>query len=145
VTKLSISPKGAPDDVIVDDDAAETQENASAAVVIEDDEEAPKKPELPPNAKLNDDGTVTLTLTKAVTITVKKGSKVAEEHYTALTFRELTGLDRRLVSQAPESQQEVLFVARSTGISSARMNAIWDKLGMRDIKRIEKVATFLSE
>jgi hypothetical protein len=145
VTKLTISPQGA-DEVIVDDDKAETQEAATAAVVVvEDDEEAPKRPELPPNAKLNDDGTVILTLTKKVTISVKKGQKVAEEHYAALTFRELTGLDRRFVSQAPESQQEVLFVARSTGISSARMNAVWDKLGMRDIKRIEKVATFLSE
>jgi hypothetical protein len=145
VTKLSISPKGAPDDVVVDDETAEAQESASAAVVIEDDEETAKKPELPPNAKVNEDGTVTLTLTKTITITVKKGSKVAEENYATLTFRELTGLDRRVVSQAPESQQEVLIVARSTGISSARMNAIWDKLGMRDIKRIEKVATFLSE
>lgn len=144
MSKLTISQQGAPDDVVVDEDNVEAQETA-AVVVIEDDEEAAKKPELPPNAKLNDDGTVTLTLSKAVTITVKKGTKVAEESYATLTFRELTGLDRRLVSQAPESQQEVLFVARSTGISSARMNAVWDKLGMRDIKRIEKVATFLSE
>lgn len=145
MTKLTISPKEAPAETVVDDDDAEAQETVAAVVVVEDDEEAARKPELPPNAKLNDDGTVTLTLTKTVTITVKKGQKVAEENYATLTFRELTGLDRRLVSQAPESQQEVLFVARSTGISSARMNAVWDKLGMRDIKRIEKVATFLSE
>jgi mRNA-degrading endonuclease toxin of MazEF toxin-antitoxin module len=145
VSKLSISPKEARAETVVDDDDAEAQETVAAVVVVEDDEAAAKKPELPPNAKLNEDGTVTLTLTRTITITVKKGQKVAEENYTELTFRELTGLDRRVVSQAPESQQEVLFVARSTGISSARMNAVWDKLGMRDIKRIEKVATFLSE
>lgn len=142
--KLSISPAGASPVV---DESEETQESTAVVVVVDDESDgAPKKATLPPEAKLEDDGTVTLTLSKPVTLTVKKGSgKTSEEVYGTLTFHELTGLDRRLVTQAPAEQQEVLFVARAAKISAVRMNAIWDLLPMRDIKRIEKVITFLAE
>ena len=95
---------------------------------------------------LNDDGTVTLTLSRPVKFTVKRASgKVSEEVYTDLTFHELTGLDRRVVSQAPDGQQAAMLIGRATKISSARMSAIIDLLPLRDIKRIEQVITFLSE
>lgn len=146
MTKLTISPQGTPD-VVVEDDRAEALELAAPAVVVETDEgdDVTPKPTLPEAATKNADGTVTLKLSKPVVLTIEKNGKRREETYDTLTFNELTGLDRRLVSQSPQEQQEVLFVARSARISSARMNAIWDRLAMRDIKRIEKVLTFLSE
>lgn len=146
MTKLTISQQGAPD-VVVEEEGAGTQDQAAPALVVETDEgdDAAPKPTLPEAATKNPDGTVTLKLSKPVTLTIEKNGKRREEVYDTLTFNELTGLDRRLVSQSPQEQQEVLFVARSAKISSARMNAIWDRLAMRDIKRIEKVLTFLSE
>lgn len=150
VNKLKIDPHGVEDAAIVIDEQDEAQEigGKQAVVVVEDEdaEVAPKKAVLPSAAVQNDDGTVTLTLSRPVKFTVKRASgKASEEVYKALTFRELTGLDRRVVAQAPEGQQEAMLIARATNISSARMSAIIDLLPLRDIKRIEQVITFLSE
>lgn len=148
VSKLKIDPAGLTATVVVEDENDGAQESAGSIVVIDDEDGEPslKKTQLPPEAKLNDDGTVTLTLSKPVALTVKKSSgKTSEEVYKTLTFREMTGLDRRLAAQAPENQREVTVVARSAGITTVRMSAIMDLLTMRDITRIEKVITFLSE
>ena len=149
VNKLRIDPHGAEDDAVVIDEQDEAQENAAAAVVVVDDEDAdaaPKKAVLPTAAVQNDDGTVTLTLSRPVKFTVKRSTgKSSEEVYKTLTFHELTGLDRRVVAQAPEGQQEAMLIGRATKISAARMGAIIDLLPLRDIKRIEQVITFLTE
>lgn len=153
VNKLKIDPHGVEDAAVVIDEQEEQDETqeigGKQAVVIVDDEdfhEAPKKATLPTAAVQNDDGTVTLTLSRPVKFTVKRASgKASEEVYTDLTFHELTGLDRRVVSQTPEGQQEAMLIGRATKISSARMSAIIDLLPLRDIKRIEQVITFLSE
>lgn len=149
VNKLKIDPHGAEEATVVIDEQDEALESAAGSVVVVDDEEAdeaPKKATLPTAAVRNDDGTVTLTLSRPVKLTVKRSSgKNGEEFYKTLTFHELTGLDRRVVAQAPDSQQEAMLIGRATKISSARMSAIIDLLPWRDIKRIEQVVTFLSE
>jgi hypothetical protein len=143
VTKLSISPKGAPDDVVVDEDHAEAQETA-AVVVVEDDEKAEKpKAKLPKRAVLNEDGTVTLTLIKQVSITIRKDGKDRQEAYTALTFHRLKGIDLRLIAEEPtEMKRSIMALARSTRTSSARMAALFDNLDQSDVEGATEVIAY---
>lgn len=133
MTKLTISPKGAPD--IVDEDQAEEVRQASAVVV--EDEGAADAPggQLPARAVLNDDGSVTLPLVKPVTLTIRKGGSEQQEVYRELVFHELSGLDMRLAAQEKdEMKQTVVTLARSTRMTTVRMNVLFDRLNLRDIK-----------
>ncbi|WP_100965355.1 phage tail assembly protein [Bosea sp. FBZP-16] len=141
MTKLTISPQGAPD--LVDEDESEVQEHA--AVIVEDDEEA-KKADLPARATLNANGTVTLKLVKPITLTISKGGKERQEVCAELTFRELTGADLRVVAQEKdEMKRTILTLARATGMSSPRMNVLFDRMAQRDVGGATAVISYFQE
>lgn len=138
--------KSQNNEVVIED---ETLETANAvlpeAVVIEtEDGEDLGKAELPDRATLNDDGSVTLKLVKAVTLRIKTGAgKERDEVYDALTFHELTGLDIRLASQeSDEIKRTIVFLARATRMSTARMNVLFDRLSSRDVKGATDVVSY---
>lgn len=144
MTKLTISPRSAADTVVEDDESDELKQ---AGVVVEEDEEkeAPKA-KLPARATLNDDGTVTLRLVKPAALTVSKQGKERQETYTELTFRELTGADLRLVTlEKDEMKRTILTLARATGMSSVRMNVLFDKLPQRDVAGATAVIAYFQE
>lgn len=145
MTRLSISPKEAPAP-IVDEDETEELRQTSAVVVEDDGAEEGLAGKLPPRAVLNDDGSVTLPLTKPVTLTIRKGDKDTPETYTNLVFHELTGADMRLVTQEKdEMKQTVMTLARSTRMSSVRMNVLFDRLSQRDIKGATDIIKYFQE
>jgi hypothetical protein len=142
VTKLTISPQGATD--LVDED--ETEELKQPGIVVEDEDEHAGKAELPLRATLNEDGTVTLKLIKPVVLTISKGGKERQETYAELTFRELTGADLRVVAQEKdEMKRTILTLARATGMSSVRMNVLFDRLAQRDVGGATAVISYFQE
>lgn len=144
MTRLSISPKGATDAVVDESDADEPRRGP--AVVIEEDGEQAKAGQLPARATLNDDGSVTLALVKPVTLTIRKGENEKQETYAELTFRELTGADLRVVAQEKdEMKRTILTLARATGMSSVRMNVLFDRLAQRDVGGATAVISYFQE
>jgi hypothetical protein len=142
VTKLTISPQGPPD--LVDEDETDLQEQA--AVIVEDDEDGAKKAELPARATLNANGTVTLKLVRPITLTISKGGKERQEVCAELTFRELTGADLRVVAQErDEMKRTILTLARATGMSSPRMNVLFDRMAQRDVGGATAVISYFQE
>lgn len=115
-----------------------------AAVIVDDDAEE-KKTKLPARAIRNDDGTITLPLLAAVTLTVKNARGTKEESYSDLVFHEMTGLDLRLISQAPAEKQTIVAMARATRISTQRMDALFDRLKAKDVTAAAAVISFLQE
>lgn len=143
MTRISISPKGAPDTVV--DESDDEGQARGPAVVVEDDEQ-PKAGQLPARATLNDDGSVTLALVKPVTLTIRKGENEKQETYAELTFRELTGADLRVVAQEKdEMKRTILTLARATGMSSVRMNVLFDRLAQRDVGGATAVISYFQE
>ncbi len=145
MTKLTISPKGAPDAVVDESDADEPRRGPAVVVEAEDGEQ-PKAGQLPARATLNDDGSVTLALVKPVTLTIRKGENEKQETYAELTFRELTGADLRVVAQEKdEMKRTILTLARATGMSSVRMNVLFDRLAQRDVGGATAVISYFQE
>lgn len=127
-----------------EDQADEAIAVAGAAIVV-DDEAEEKKTKLPARAIRNDDGTITLPLLAAVTLTVKNARGTKEESYSELVFHEMTGLDLRLIAQAPADKQTVVAIARATKISTPRMDALFDRLKAKDVTAAAAVISFLQE
>lgn len=115
-----------------------------AAIVIEDGSEE-KAAKLPARAVRNEDGSVTLTLSAPVSLTVKTARGSSEEVYAELTFHELTGKDLRQIAQAKAEMQTVVALACASRISSARMNALFDQLKAKDVTAAAAVISFLQE
>ena len=115
--------------VIVDENAPLAMPGATADVV----EDIAESDRLPDNAVPNADGSVTLTLLYPQTLTVKKGDKVREENYEQLTFHRLNGADQRAIAAANDSMLNVVAFSRSTRISQAIMNVLFDKMDAADI------------
>ena len=141
MTKLTISPKDPTETVVVEDEEG-TQlpraEDAGAGVVVEDkedDEEEDLKELLPKRAVINEDGSVTLPLVESASITIRKDGQERKETFGALTFHRLKGIDLRLVTLEPtEMKRTIMALARSTRMSAARMNALFDNLDQRDVQ-----------
>ncbi|WP_319519634.1 hypothetical protein [uncultured Martelella sp.] len=124
------------DDAVVDDtEVVETdaQTEAFADDDIVDEDATDPLDKLPPHAIRNDDGTITLPLYETVRIKVRASGKVREKVYESLTFHRLTGLDTRVIGEAPENMQNIVTFARSCRLNQAVMNAVWDKLDASDI------------
>ncbi|MCV9907177.1 hypothetical protein OIV19_06030 [Brucella sp. HL-2] len=115
---------------IVVDESAPLALTGATADVVEDIAESDR---LPDNAVQNADGSVTLTLFYPQTLTVKKGDKVREENYEHLTFHRLNGADQRAIAAASDSMLNVVAFSRSTRISQAIMNVLFDKMDAADI------------
>ncbi len=115
-----------------------------SAIVDETAGEA-KKAELPSRAIRNDDGSVTLPFLKPVVLTIRTQAGVREETISELTFREMTGLDLRMIAQAPAQTQTVVTMARATGTALPRMTPLFDRMLARDVAAAAAVITFLQE
>lgn len=119
-------------DTVVDenDPVAAAATEADADVV---DEDVDPLDRLPPHAKKNKDGSVTLPLKFPRDVHVRKDGKVRTNSYVQLVFHRLTGADQRAIGAAKEEDMTVVAFARSTRISQAVMNALFDKMDGADI------------
>ena len=89
--------------------------------------------DLPPNAALNADGTVTLTLEWPCSVDLRKpgtSDVAATESYTALTLRRLTGADVRAMIAAKDSGETAL--ALSSGLGLGKLRRLQTVLDARD-------------
>ena len=118
-----------PSDIVVDVNAPVALTGA-AADVIEDIDPGDR---LPDNAVQNADGSVTLKLQYPQKLKIKKGENVREENYEQLTFHRLNGADQRAIASASDSMLNVVAFSRSTRISQAIMNALFDMMDAADI------------
>ena len=128
-------------------DAVIVDENAPVAVIEGDiiDEDADASDRLPDQAVLNADGTVTLTLRFARTLTTRKDGKTRERRFETLLFHRLTGADQRAIGAARDDMMSVVAMAQSTKISQAVMNVLFDKMDAADINAAGQVLNhFLS-
>jgi hypothetical protein len=108
-------------------------EGGNSDTVVIDEDGGDEMDKLPKRAKVNDDGSVTLPLLEAVTITTKKDGKVRDRVYETLTFHRLKGADIQAIANAGKEKDTVVTFGRSTRIMQAMMNAIFDKLDAADI------------
>lgn len=106
-------------------------EGGAKAVII--DEDGGETDKLPSRAVRNDDGSVTLPLIEAVTITTRKDGKVGERTFESLTFFRLKGADIQAIAAASKENDTVVTFARSTRTMQAVMNAVFDKMDAADI------------
>ncbi len=127
-----------------EDEATGTPVVTGAAVVIDDGSEE-KAAKLPARAVRNEDGSITLTLSAPVSLTVKTGRGSSEEVYADLTFHEMTGRDLRQIAQAKAEMQTIVALACATKISVARMNGLFDQLKAKDVTAAAAVISFLQE
>ncbi|AJY46480.1 hypothetical protein [Martelella endophytica] len=119
------------DETIVDEDTGVSVQKADDDIVDEDATDPLDK--LPSHAIRNADGTITLPLYETVRIKVRASGKIKEKVFESLTFHRLTGLDTRVISEAPDNLQNIVTFARSCRLNQAVMNAVWDKLDATDI------------
>ncbi|HEV2501604.1 MAG TPA: hypothetical protein VGV39_00925 [Mesorhizobium sp.] len=128
----------------LDEDKADNTAT-STAVVDEDgpasiatdadivDEDIDPLDRLPPHAKKNGDGSVTLPLKFPQDLQIRKNGKVRTDRYEQLVFHRLNGADQRAIAAAKEDDMGVVAFARSTRISQAVMNALFDRMDGADI------------
>jgi len=120
----------------VDEDGV-VEENGPVALPAADphvvDEDAGAHDKLPTHAVLNADGSVTLPLMFKRDLQIKKGGSVRTEPFATLVFHRLTGADQRAIASASEDMMSVVAFARSTRISQAVMNALFDKMDAADL------------
>lgn len=124
--------------------AASGETELDSTVIDETGDEA-KKAELPARAIRNDDGSVTLPFLRPVVLTIKTQAGVREETVASLTFREMTGLDLRMIAQAPVQMQTVMTMARATNTPPQRMTPLFDRMLARDVAAAAAVISFLQE
>ena len=89
---------------------------------------------LPEAATQNADGTVTLALQTPISVKIKKSNgEIREENYHQLTLRPFTGADLRAIQSTSSEMQNVVMLARATGIREPVMNGLFDKMDASDI------------
>lgn len=106
-------------------------EVAATADVI--DEDVNELDRLPAHAKTNADGSVTLPLLYPRELQIRKDGKIRVDTYAQLVFHRLTGADQRAIAAARDDMMSVVAFARSTRLSQAVMNALFDKMDAADI------------
>jgi hypothetical protein len=119
----------------------ETAETALEEDVVHEDQ-APAD-ELPKRAKLNADGTVTLTLLYPTSLKVVAAGEVRrEDHFEQLTFHRMTGGD--LMALQATSAETVISAAfaRSTKLNPAIATALFRKLDAADARAAGEVIGF---
>lgn len=119
--------------VVENQSVAIVDEGGNSHTVVIDEDGGDEMDKLPKRATVNDDGSVTLPLLEAVTITTKKDGKVRDRIYESLTFHRLKGADIQAIANAGKEKDTVVTFGRSTRIMQAMMNAIFDKLDAADI------------
>lgn len=132
----------APKADVVDADRPLPLAGAEDGVV---DEDVDPLDRLPAHAVTNADGSVTLALKFPQVLQIKKNGKVREDSYGELTFHRLNGGDQRAIAAASDEMTAVVAFARSTRISQAVMNALFDRMDAADINAAGQVLnSFLS-
>ncbi|WP_152979827.1 hypothetical protein [Mesorhizobium sp. 1M-11] len=116
---------------VVDEDAAVAVRPALPADVVDEDVDPLDK--LPPRAIPNADGSVTLPLLYPKELQIRKLGKIRTDRFDSLTFHRLTGADQRAIAATSEETMSVVAFARSTRLSQAVMNALFDKMDGADI------------
>ncbi|RNC91108.1 MAG: hypothetical protein ED558_14230 [Oricola sp.] len=119
----------------------------SDAVIAEDakpeddviDEDLDPRDQLPKGAVVNDDGSVTITLSRPVTLKTRKEGKVREKHFGTLTLHRMTGADIRAINGVAEEHRVVTGLARSTRTNQAVMNGLFDRMIDYDIMQAGQV------
>ncbi|MBN9232772.1 MULTISPECIES: hypothetical protein [Phyllobacteriaceae] len=118
-------------ETVVDEDGPVPADAETDADVV--DEDIDPLDRLPPHAKKNQDGSVTLPLKFPRDLQIRKNGKVRTDRYERLVFHRLNGADQRAIAAAKEDDMSVVAFARSTRISQAIMNALFDKMDGADI------------
>jgi uncharacterized protein YehS (DUF1456 family) len=107
------------------------------------DENAPAQ-DLPEGAIKNEDGTITLSLRKPVTLQVRgSDNKTAATTFAELIFHELVGADLRAISDARDSDRVDVMLSRALKIAKPVARALFDQMSRRDAEAAVQVATFL--
>lgn len=117
-------------DIIVDEDRPVQFIKVADDVVDEDSNPLDR---LPDHAIQNHDGSVTLPLMFPVEQRIRRDGKERVENYTELTFHRLTGADQRAIAATSDVMMTVVAFSRTTRISQAIMNVLYDKLDAADI------------
>lgn len=117
-------------DLVIDDGQPVPLKISNADVV---DEDINPLDRLPDHAIQNDDRSVTLPLLFPQELRIRKNGKERIEKYTELTFHRLTGADQRAISSTSDEMMNVVAFSRTTRISHAIMNVLYDKLDAADI------------
>ncbi len=117
-------------DTAVNEDALLPGRAVDANVVDEDVNPLDK---LPPHDRTNSDGSVTLPLLYPRELLIRKAGVTRTDRYTELTFHRLNGADQRAIASSSEDMMTVIAFSRSTRISQAVMNALFDKMDGADI------------
>ena len=129
----------ASEDIIVDLTGGDEVDEAG---VIQLNEAAPGA-DLPKNSRMNDNGTITLTLAKKVTLKTKnENGGVSERIFSELTFRRFTGGDLRAVRNLSGHAMTVEMFSRSTGVRNALMQVLYDAMLDFDITNAGEVIEY---
>jgi len=109
----------------------ETGDPAAATIINEDGDAGPG---LPAEAKVNEDGSVTLTLKYPKQLTIRSGTgKVREETYVSLTFHRMTGADMNAIQATSSASATWLAFARLTRTKEAIMRHLFEIMDGYDI------------
>lgn len=117
-------------DLVIDDGQPVPLIISDADVV---DEDINPLDRLPDHAIQNADRSVTLPLLFPKELRIRKNGKERIEKYTELTFHRLTGADQRAIAATSDAMMTVVAFSRTTRISHAIMNVLYDKLDAADI------------
>lgn len=116
---------------VVDEDAPVAAGSAVPAGVVDEDVDPLDK--VPDRAVRNADGSITLPLLYPQELQIRRLGKIRTDKYDSLTFHRLNGADQRAIAAASDETQAVVAFGRSTRMSQAIMNALFDKMDGADI------------
>lgn len=137
LTETTVSPEPVTSLAAEPDAAADIVETVD---LVEGDQGETKG--LPPTARLNKDGSVTLKLTYPVTLTVRRSDQVIEDRYEAFTLRRLNGADLRAALQLKTDLQGIALFARSAGLKQLVAEKLSDKMDLADFDAVAQVVDF---
>jgi hypothetical protein len=128
---------------VIDEDAPIGAGLALDADIVDEDLDPVDR--LPKQARRNADGSVTLSLLYPRTIRSKKDGKIRETVYSQIVMHRLTGADQRAIAATSEEMMAVVAISRSSRITQAIMNALYDVMDAADINACGQVLNhFLS-
>lgn len=125
---------------LVDLDAVEAGAAPSAGADLVDLDAAEAGQELPPQARVLEDGSILFTLKHPVTLRYRKGGSERSEEVTSLTMRRLVGKDMRLATQAGTGGAAIAAAAASAGWSKPKFDLLFDLMDADDATAVLEVA-----
>ena len=128
--------------VIILDEASEA--NAVPAVAplpVIDEAAGADDGKLPPQAVVQDDGSVILPLRFPVTLRFRSAASGQERTETFAEFHmhRMRGADMRAIEAAKDSSKSAVAMARSCRMGEAKFNAVYDLMDAADIAAASKV------